>query len=1092
MQSFVNLDDDDTKSESPDLGRSLYNVPPSHAGTPAAATELSNTEAPDHDVPPTAYTEPLYTKSTDQTVRASVAASAVPDVGIGVPLSNETSNPTQPARLRTPQPPTIVKDFAEGLSKSKRNLRNSLPRNPPESTSKSRKEPFDMYDPIETDTENSQKQQDRTSSGWAKLGSKEGTQLSPLNDVRKFLTNDDMRPPSLGTDELQSVAIRIHDSEQHHHPLSKILQRNHKNTNLQASATKVHTLMEPPKATSLGVSRKRQESSPKPLSRSVKASEELRDERACQEPPAGVVFDEAIQVKPPITLEKEIQLPEEQLSEKSMRRTQRPKEEAPQKRLERKRKSEELKSPSNTKAELERVAATAEEQKMVLQAKEAGDRERQSEADGDQGKEKDRAEQQKGKKIQEKERNGLSEAKDAKKQEQIEETKAKESKLKEQKNKVLEKKKDSKRLKTEQTTEPNVRQDAGKQPGERTMRTRTPGRKDSQAVKDLRAEMALQEALESCEHGRPKSPTPLSSSGSQETKTKSLTAFYPVTRGSRSSSLSIEHPKPPQETPSRGTKAGERPPLTSALRKSPNSLRRSASSISWANPVAPPDFLKPTKPTATAPRPSGDKLTGSSLITSGGVAVSHTRQPSVEITRTISASPIDTVQKKSRDPPKKTSTNIKKQTKLNVKRDVKLKGRVIDPPSPPKPVVEEALVISSDSNDTVSPFYSDSDDDVQEIRDPKAGPSSKKVKSDIKLATAKVVITPKTQPDSQVRAAQQATVELATPTIERPISSQQAKAVTTAKKLSDSQGAVTQQTPVKHAIPTAEGATSSQQSIVTNTQPKASSRSPARYVSSTPSSTSSASAKSDASAVSSSPPDIAPEPSSKAPLEMKSTPMDNRRGSSVSVKAKDVKATPAVDRRLSSQSSGTRSTQQTQNSDAMSVESAVDQQLQREARQFSEPAQIQVKSSPPTTQSQASKSNSQIRAKPVSTPSEYPYTMSGPRPANFRYPSLTNLRKNPPKYDPKEHLKHASFMLSSQRRDDHKPITSSQPNGVTREDESSSESEDESGSSSDNENDKVMSVRNPFSSSVGSQVSKKSDGRNAKGLSSLVKRMFFR
>ena len=1082
MQSYIDLDDDDTKSESPDLGRSLYDVPPSYTGTPTTGTEALNTETIDRAVPSAAGAEKLYTEAADHIVPKSVAVSAVLEMETAVPVSKETSQSTQPIQFRTPQAATVVKDFAERFSKSKQDLACTLPRNPFQSVPNPRKEPYDIWDPIKTDTDSSQNQQNWRNSACTMARSKESVQLPPLNHAKKPLTNGDVGPPSLGTEELQSSVTYIHDGEQPFHPLLDNLQRNGDNTNLQVSTTKIRTLMGPPKIASMDVLGKRQTSSLTSLSQSAKANEKPRDVRVCRERPTGDVFDGATRVISSITVGREIKPPEERRSQEPIRPAGWSKEEAQHEQFDRKGKAEEDKSPSNTERELENVASMLERLDSALQANQPRNGERQSKADENEGKGEEKAKQQKDEMAQEKSRNGSLEAKEAKVQKQSEQKKAKEFIVMEQKTNVLEK--DAKRLKTDQTTKSNGRQDAAKEVHKRTVTTEASARKDNEVTKSRRAELATQNTRKSSEPGRLKSSTPLSSSVSRETKIKSLTS-YPGSGGSRSSSLSIEHANPPQETPSRGAKGEEKTPLTSALRKSPNTLGRPVSSISWADLIALPDSTILAKPAATVPSSKADKRTGSSPINSAGVAASNTRQPSVEIIRSSPAASIDTGQRKSRDPPKKTSTNIKKQTKLNVKRDVKQKGRVIDPPSPPKPAVEEALVLSSDTEDSVSTYYSDADDDVQEIGSTKAGPSSKKkTKSDAKVATAKAVIIQMTPPDSQIRAAKKATVKRATPTIGSATNSQPAKAITTAKTMPGPQGITTHQVPDKHAIPTIECTTGTQQSVATDTQSNASSRSPARYVSSTPSSTSRSSAKSDASAVSSSPPDIASEPSSQASLEMKSTPVGSRMGSSNSIKPKDVRATPSANQRLSSQSS----TQETQDTHTLGVESAVDQQLQREARQFSEPAQVQVQSSAPITKSKVTKSNPQTKAMPNATPPEYPYTMSGPRPANFRFPSLSKLKNNPPKYDPKEHLKHASFM-SSQKRDDSKPISSSQTNGVTHDDGSSSESDDESASSSDDDNSKA--TRNPFSSPVGSQLSMKSDGRNAKGLSSLVKSMFF-
>lgn len=1084
LQSIVDLDDDDTKSESPDLGRSLYDVPLSQAGTPAAGTEMPSTDADDHAVIPAAGAKEFIAENVDEAVPPSSTAPAVSITGSGVPLSQDTKS-TPPIVLRTSQPTTVPKDYTGSLSRPEQRSVSSLPRNPLPRISKSGKQLYDTYDPIETDPEDMQKQQDPSDTRRANFRFKGSVQLPPFNNVKGPLTNGKMRPPSVSRDRSQSKVTIIQVDDQPFHPLPENLQRTFENTDLQASTTKIHSLMAPPKIAPSGAIQKHQHPSLESLSQSMEVIGSLGDASVNQGRSAGHASSESVQLKHSITAEEEFQLPENQGPEVSMRSMQQPRKEGQQEQLDRKRKRQEAESPSSTMVELGRGAATLEAKDLVPKAKETGNLPRQSKADGLEVKEKEEAERQRVKEVQIQKQNGSSVA-EVNERERIEKKKAKETEAKVQKTKVLEN--DAKRSKPEQTTKLNGIQDSAKQTEIRSMTPRTTGRSDSEAVKNRRAEQAIQKAQESPVPGRFGSSTPFSSSGTQETKLKLLTAFYPGSGGSRSSSLSIEPPNPLLETPAANAKAGEQPPLTSALRKSPNILRRSVS-ISWADHITPAVLSKPTRSVATAQSPNGDKRTSLSPITLAKATAPYRRQPSVEITRTSSAASVDASHKKSRDPPKKSTANIKKQTKLNVKRDVKQKGRVFDPPSPPKRVAEEALVISSDGEGTVSTFYSDPDDDVQETCNAKAGPSSKtKAKSDTKLVTGKAVITPKTPPDSQVNVGERATVESAARTVESNTSFQQAKAVMTAKTPPESQGIASHQNSIMRATPSTQSATGSHQSDATNDRSKTSSRSPARYISSSPSSTSGASAKSDASATSSSPPDIAQEPSSQASMKRKSTPLNSSRSSSHNVAAKDVESNPAPPRRLSSVSSTTHSTQHTQTTDAASVKSALDQQLQREARQFSEPAQVQVKSSPPTTRSQASISNSQTKATPAATSSEYQYTMSGPRPANMRFPSLTKLKNNPPKYDPKEHLKHASFMFS-RKPDNPKPIASSQPNGLNHDDESSSDSDDESGSSSDDTDDNV--TRNPFSSPMGSQLSKKSDGRNARGLSALLNRRFF-
>ena len=1052
LKSIVDLEDDDTKSESPDLGRSLYDVPPSLAGTPAAGQASRNTQAADQAVAPHA---------------PPVPSAAIPEVEPEISVSNETSKLTQPARIYRPQPPTVNDDFNESLLRPKQRVGNSPSANPLRSVSKSHKERYDIFDPIETDTEDAQKQQKLPSAKWSKLPPKESVQLPPSNRDNLSLTNGDVRCPSLGTGERQSGSARVHVDEQALHQLPENSRPPSEKPKVQESTTDVRFSSDPPKVAALGVSENHLDTSPFTISERAKVIEEHgnaepRQERQRRDIPEGIIPG-----KVPTTLEAEHPMVQKQQSEESVRPTptQRPKDETQRELLDRKRKREQAESLSKTKAGSERVAAIQDEQKIALdfpQVNEAKNSERQSKADEKEAKEQKRAEQQKAKEVQEKEQKRIADEKVAKGQKRVE-TKAKETEEKEQKRKPVEKR--AKRQNAEEAPKANgkpVEQTTVKQADERLRRTQTPRRKESEAVKNGRGELALQRARESSASGRRKSSTPVNTSGGREQKPKSLTALYPGSSRSRSPSLSIELLDMPHVTPSRSTKSGEPPLLTSALRKSPSTLRRSVSSISWANPVAPPDFSMSAKPGATAPTSNGDKRTGSSAITSSRSAPIHTRGSPAETKRTSSASSLDAVEKKARDPPKKArdppkkaNANIKKQTKLNVKRDVKQKGRVVDPPNPPKPVVEEALVISSDSEHTISSFYSKSDDDVQEISKPDAGPSSKqKPKSKTGSATT--------------------------------------KKFTTANSLTVAQDPAAQRTTVEHVTPTVGSSASSQQSVATNTESKSSSRTPARYVSSTRSSSSGSNSKFNGSVVSSSLPDIAPEPSSQAQPDSKSTAVDSRRLSSKSLDSKEAKTTAAAGRRPSSQVSGASSTQQPQSTNAMSVKSAPDQQLWREARQFSEPAQTQIKSSPPVASSKLSQMSSKVQAMPVATASKYEYTMSGPRPANFRFPSLTKLKNNPPKYDPKEHLKHASFM-SSQKRDDAKTTASSQingvSNGVSHDDESSSESDDESSSSSSNNGDKVTG--NASSSLMGGQVSKKSDGKAAKAYSSLFKRMFF-
>lgn len=65
----------------------------------------------------------------------------------------------------------------------------------------------------------------------------------------------------------------------------------------------------------------------------------------------------------------------------------------------------------------------------------------------------------------------------------------------------------------------------------------------------------------------------------------------------------------------------------------------------------------------------------------------------------------------------------KRQTKLDIVRDTKMKGRINDPPARSELVSQGAIVLSSDSEKSISSFYSD--DDFQ-VTDARAGPSHRR------------------------------------------------------------------------------------------------------------------------------------------------------------------------------------------------------------------------------------------------------------------------------------------------------------------------------------------------------------------------------
>ncbi len=143
------------------------------------------------------------------------------------------------------------------------------------------------------------------------------------------------------------------------------------------------------------------------------------------------------------------------------------------------------------------------------------------------------------------------------------------------------------------------------------------------------------------------------------------------------------------------------PPLRSAMRQTPSSLRRSVSFIN--DKVVPgPSMSRTSSVSVVVPKinkPASSKASKSS-----------------EAERKVSSAKFDKTPLVKKE---------KVQMRLNVTRDDKMKGREIrNPPSPAKPPPKEELVISSDEDvSSVESYFSN--EDLQR-RSAKAGPSSRK------------------------------------------------------------------------------------------------------------------------------------------------------------------------------------------------------------------------------------------------------------------------------------------------------------------------------------------------------------------------------
>ena len=180
-----------------------------------------------------------------------------------------------------------------------------------------------------------------------------------------------------------------------------------------------------------------------------------------------------------------------------------------------------------------------------------------------------------------------------------------------------------------------------------------------------------------------------------------------------------------------------RTPLRSAFRQNSSISRGSVSFLDEQ-----PDSVKlDSSPSATAARKLDGAKSARSLITTAEDSKSRAWS-----TQKSSESTSGDATKQLKDLPGKCVPKEKVQTTLNIKRDKKLKGRVVDPPTLSEPATQKEVVISSDSEKSVSTFYSDEEDMP---RNAKAGPSSNRK---LTIAEAKGSASTKRSPTSNLPA----------------------------------------------------------------------------------------------------------------------------------------------------------------------------------------------------------------------------------------------------------------------------------------------------------------------------------------------------
>lgn len=480
-------------------------------------------------------------------------------------------------------------------------------------------------------------------------------------------------------------------------------------------------------------------------------------------------------------------------------------------------------------------------------------------------------------------------------------------------------------------------------------KTRRSKETETRADKNQKLQEAKQRVRESSESSFVRSSTPLSAPGEKFSNGKNTKLSKPVA------------------TPNKGTGINIQVPLPSILKQSPRTLRRS---VSFADePVVGPD-LRPGSDSTIAP------------VASKSVSNPPPEKKGKDSQRVGSQTPVlghESSQSKTTTKPqvsaKKQSGEGKIQSKLIVQRDVKLKGRLIDPPAQPKPPTQEEIVISSESEKSASPYYSDPEDDPQR-NGAKAGPSSRNGSSS-RAGSAKAKV-----------ASRIISVNIPGKGTPKPPTH---KPATPKKEPQES----TSDTDSIQSLGSDEGSELLSESI---------SRSPARYVSSTPVSQSHSGP---ANAIMSSPPTLRGKiVDDSAAVDLTSNASNDADSNGSNTKGVDLSSTPTnghiqgQNTLAASAQPMNETTKLPRPADAKSIERALEDNLQRHiSRMSAEPSRHLNSPSPIITPNRED-----FRSKPKLPSSTIPsaaarLNTSQPRPPTSRFPSLTSMKKNPPKFN---------------------------------------------------------------------------------------------
>lgn len=452
-----------------------------------------------------------------------------------------------------------------------------------------------------------------------------------------------------------------------------------------------------------------------------------------------------------------------------------------------------------------------------------------------------------------------------------------------------------------------------------------------------RVKVTLQKLRDLSEDRGRQSSTPSEQGTNTGHPRKSMTPAIPKSSATKSASSVQEDLLSSSPLASRFSRNNDIP-LRSALKQSNSALRRSVSFIDDAGPTL-PNPLPVVASDGCGSRPIKTLVEINKELTDAAPAASKTSYPMPARNGSITAS--------SKKPPAKG----KVQTKLNVTRDKKMKGRVLDPPSSPKPVPEKQIVLSSSEVDDIW-SVSFSDEDLDQNGTAKDGLTSKKPIFRGNSSSVKGGSTPVSALSNIDPSLQKIKVE-------------------------------------KGTIATSASVSRSSSRSISSSQEK-SSRSPAQATSGTLSLSSGSSSDSDSDSALES---ELNKDSSEIPSNMRngdSAPVRNRGVSNatkveVSSSLQDPKRRGQVPQQ--SKAPTTESSTALINGSAKRVDQAADKQLKRECRDSipKDAKQIAASSDIPADEGPASR-----KFPPLDRSGRLP---DGTRPAYYRYPTLTQLKQ---------------------------------------------------------------------------------------------------